>query len=138
MGGSTLERHIEHRVTLDLPAAADAPAGARQALDAIEHGLDREVEYTVKLLISELVSNSVKHCGVGSVQVEIEATARGVRVDVIDVGPAFVPGPRTAEPEAEGGWGLVLVNELATRWGSFDQNAHVWFEIDLANYANIA
>lgn len=130
MGGSTVERQPGHRVTLDLPVGTDAPSAARHALDAIQHGFDPELEYTVKLLISELVSNSVKHCGVGSVQVEIEATGGSVRVDVIDVGPAFVPGPRTAEPDAEGGWGLVLVDQLATRWGSVHQSAHVWFEID--------
>ncbi len=132
MGGSTLERQIGHRVTLDLPVGVDAPAAARRALDGIHHGFDPELEFTVKLLISELVSNSVKHCGVGSVQVEIEATNASVRVDVIDVGPAFVPGPRTAEPDVEGGWGLVLVDELASRWGSLHQTSHVWFEIDAA------
>jgi anti-sigma regulatory factor (Ser/Thr protein kinase) len=132
MGASTVARQSGHRVILDLPVGTDAPSAARHALDAIHHGFDRELEYTVKLLISELVSNSVKHCGVGSVQVEIEATGESVRVDVIDVGPAFAPEPRTAEPDAEGGWGLVLVDELASRWGSFHQSAHVWFEIDAA------
>jgi anti-sigma regulatory factor (Ser/Thr protein kinase) len=130
MGGSTIDRHIGHRVTLDLPVGVDAPGCARRAFDAIHHGLEPELEYTVKLLISELVSNSVKHCGQGSVQVEIEATGNSVRVDVIDTGPTFVPVPRVAEIDVEGGWGLVLVEELSTRWGSFEGNAHVWFEID--------
>jgi anti-sigma regulatory factor (Ser/Thr protein kinase) len=130
MGGSTIERQIGHRVTLDLPVAADAPGSARRAFDAIHHGLDPELEYTVKLLISELVSNSVKHCGQGSVQVEIEADGGSVRVDVIDAGPTFVPAPREAELEVEGGWGLVLVEQLASRWGSFPGSAHIWFEID--------
>jgi anti-sigma regulatory factor (Ser/Thr protein kinase) len=135
MGGSTLDRRPGHRVTVDLPVTIDAPGAARRALDGIAHGFNREQEYTIKLLISELVSNSVKHCGVGSVKVEIEATGDSVRVDVIDIGPAFVPGPRTAEPDAEGGWGLVLVDQLATRWGSVHQSAHVWFEIDAAAFA---
>lgn len=130
--GSIIARQIGHRVRLDLPSGLDAPRVARQAFDAIHHGLDREVEYTVKLLISELVSNSVKHCGQGSVHVEIEAIGGIVRVDVIDRGPAFIPAPRTAAPEVEGGWGLVLVDELADRWGSFHESAHVWFEIDAA------
>jgi anti-sigma regulatory factor (Ser/Thr protein kinase) len=130
MAESTLERDGGHRVTLDLPVGVDAPAAARRALDGIQHGFDQELEYTVKLLISELVSNSVKHCGQGSVQVEIEAVNGSIRVDVIDCGPSFVPGPREDELDVEGGWGLVLVEQLASRWGSFSPSAHVWFEID--------
>jgi two-component sensor histidine kinase len=133
MDGSIIETQIGHRVRLDLPVGIDAPCSARRAFDAIQHGLDPELEYTVKLLISELVSNSVKHCGQGSVQVEIEAMAGNVRVDVIDHGPAFVPTPRTAPAEVEGGWGLVLVDSLADRWGSLHERAHVWFEIDAAD-----
>lgn len=132
MGGSTIERQNGHRVTLDLPVGVDAPGSARRALDAIHHGLQPELEYTTKLLISELVSNSVKYCGEGSVQVEIEAMGGNVRVDVIDAGPAFVPEPKEPELEVEGGWGLVLVEQLASRWGSFHGSAHVWFEIDAA------
>jgi anti-sigma regulatory factor (Ser/Thr protein kinase) len=94
MAGSTLERGGGHRVTLDLPLGLDAPAAARRALDGIEHGLGPEFEYTVKLLISELVTNSVQHCGDGHVQLDIEALDGAVRVDVIDCGPSFIPGPR--------------------------------------------
>ena len=131
--GSIIEREIGHKVRLDLPVGVDAPGAARHAFDAIHHGLDPKLEYTVKLLISELVSNSVKHCGQGSVHIEIEAMAGNVRVDVIDHGPAFVPTPRTAPAEVEGGWGLVLVDSLADRWGSLHERSHVWFEIDAAN-----
>ncbi|HEY1593835.1 MAG TPA: ATP-binding protein [Thermoleophilaceae bacterium] len=128
--GPIVDRQIGHRVRLDLPVGVDAPGAARHAFDAIQHGLDPTIEYTVKLLISELVSNSVKHCGQGSVHVEIEAMGGNVRVDVSDHGPAFVPGPRTAAADAEGGWGLVLVDQLADRWGSFHERSHVWFEVD--------
>ncbi len=138
MAASIIERQIGHRVRLDLPVGVDAPSSARRAFDAIHHGLDAELEYTVKLLISELVSNSVKHCGQGSVYVEIEAIGGSVRVDVIDPGPAFVPAPRTAAPEVEGGWGLVLVDQLADRWGSLHETSHVWFEIDSAGAAAAA
>jgi anti-sigma regulatory factor (Ser/Thr protein kinase) len=135
MGGSTIDRQSGHRVTLDLPLGVDAPGSARRALDAIHHGLAPELEYTVKLLISELVSNSVKYCSQGYVQVEIEAIDGSVRVDVIDAGPAFVAEPRVAALEVEGGWGLVLVEELSTRWGRFDGNSHVWFELDAVQAA---
>jgi anti-sigma regulatory factor (Ser/Thr protein kinase) len=138
MAGSTLDSGTAHRVTLDLPLAVDAPAAARRALDGIEHGLGPEFEYTVKLLISELVTNAVQHCGDGHVQIDIEALDGTIRVDVVDCGPSFIPGPRVKELDAEGGWGLVLVDQLSSRWGSFSHSAHVWFEIDAGAFAQTA
>jgi len=132
MQGTTLERHVGSSVTLELERNADAPGAARRALDAIDHGLDREREYAVKLLMSELVSNAVKYGGEGTVFVEIESTPSGVRVQVDDQGPAFIPMRRKSERETPGGWGFVLVDELASRWGSSVQSAQVWFEIDAA------
>jgi hypothetical protein len=39
------------------------------------------------------------------------------------------------EPSADGGWGLHIVDNLASRWGIEDQGARtvVWFEIEIAN-----
>jgi anti-sigma regulatory factor (Ser/Thr protein kinase) len=128
----TLERHVGNSVTLELERNADAPGAARRALDAIDHGLDYEREYAVKLLMSELVSNAVKYGGEGTVLVEIESTPACVRVEVDDQGPAFIPMRREAELDVPGGWGFVLVDELASRWGSSVRSAQVWFEVDAA------
>jgi anti-sigma regulatory factor (Ser/Thr protein kinase) len=130
--GSTIERHPGDRITLKLTRDADAPGAARHALDSIEHGLDHEREYAVKLLMSELVSNAVKYGGEGPVLVEVQSTPACVRVEVDDSGPAFIPMPRGRELDVPGGWGFVLVDELATRWGSSARSAQIWFEIDAA------
>jgi anti-sigma regulatory factor (Ser/Thr protein kinase) len=127
-----METDSGRRITLELTRDVDAPGAARRALDAIDHGLDYEREYSVKLLMSELVSNAVKYGGEGSVVVEIESTPGCVRVEVDDRGPAFIPLPRDLELDAPGGWGFVLVDELASRWGSSARSAQVWFEIDAA------
>ena len=132
MQALTLERTVGHSVTLVLERNADAPGEARRALDAMDHGLDYEREYAVKLLMSELVSNAVKYGGEEIVVVEIESTSHCVRVEVDDQGPAFIPMRREAELDTPGGWGFVLVDELASRWGSSIQSAQVWFEIDAA------
>ncbi len=132
MQALTLERTVGHSVTLELARNADAPGAARRALDAIDHGLDYEREYAVKLLMSELVSNAVKYGGAGTLVLDIESTAHCVRVEVDDQGPAFIPKRREAELDTPGGWGFVLVDELASRWGSSIQSAQVWFEIDAA------
>jgi anti-sigma regulatory factor (Ser/Thr protein kinase) len=132
IGGSTIDSNTVQRITLELHRDPDAPGEARRALDAIDHGLDYEREYAVKLLMSELVSNAVKYGGEGPVHVEIESARHCVRVEVDDSGPAFIPLPRELELDVPGGWGFVLVDELASRWGSSGHSASFWFEIDAA------
>ena len=132
MGGSTLASTAESRLRLSFARDAEAPGWARKALDVLDHGLDDERLYSAKLLLSELVSNSVKYGGDGPVQVGLEAGGMGVRVEVIDCGPGFKPARRTAGLEEVGGWGLVLVGELASRWGISAGRCGVWFEIDRA------
>ena len=86
---------------------------------------------TVALLASELVANAVRHADSGSIGLRIEVTAGHVRVDVADDGEGFVPHPKPPEPGKLGGWGLYIVDELATRWGVIDgDGTRVWFEID--------
>jgi anti-sigma regulatory factor (Ser/Thr protein kinase) len=132
MGGSILERTAGTRVRLALERDHDAPGAARHAFDLLDHGLDYARQYAVKLLVSELVSNSVKYGGDGPVHVEIEVGAVGVHVEVIDCGPGFKPARRNGTLEDVGGWGLVLVEHLASRWGSSASSCRVWFEIDRA------
>jgi hypothetical protein len=61
------------------------------------------------------------------------AAAEGVlRVEASSDGPAFTPKAPTAR-EAPGGFGLVILDEIASRWGvDFSGDACLWFEIDRA------
>jgi len=127
MAGSTLE---SEKVVLELARDDSAPGAARQGLEAALQGFAYERGYYALLLISELVSNSVKYGGSGPVRVEIEPTAGGVHVEVIDGGPGFTATPRDPDPDRVGGWGLVLVDQLASRWGKHPGSCCVWFEID--------
>jgi anti-sigma regulatory factor (Ser/Thr protein kinase) len=86
---------------------------------------------TVKLLISELITNSVKYGGEGALTLNVEAaTQRHVRVEVVDQGVGFVPVARDRPVTDAGGWGLHLVQTLTNRWGVHEGSTHVWFEID--------
>ena len=50
---------------------------------------------------------------------------------VCDPGPGLDPAI-IPEPREEGGWGLVLVDRLATRWGvTTNDHTCVWAEFDL-------
>lgn len=112
------------------PAAART---ARAAADASCEGVSAHLRQTVRLLVSELVSNSVRHAARGSIDpivVRFAVSSRFVRVAVTDHGPGFEPRVARPDGESESGYGLYLVEQLADRWGTSDQGAMtVWFEL---------
>jgi anti-sigma regulatory factor (Ser/Thr protein kinase) len=119
---------------LTLSGGAEAVGAARQALVAHQDALPAAVRDDVVLLLSELVTNSVRHAPVGpdsSLRVEGERSPRRVRVSVIDPGDGFEGVPSRPEFDRAGGWGLFLVDRLADRWGVCrgDAETRVWFEI---------
>ena len=122
-------------VTERLPADARAPGRARRVVERLCAAARPDVAEQVKLLVSELVTNSVRHAGmVPTEAVEVSAAFAGgaIRVEVRDPGPGF-DLPPAAQPEDIRGRGLVLVEGLADRWGiARGERTTVWFEIDAA------
>ena len=117
-----------------LPADATAPQHARTAMSAVGVGLPTEQLETARLLVSELVTNSVRHGPTtegSTVGLFIGVGRDRLRVEVSDDSAG---GARPRPPtEEEGGYGLTLVAVLATRWGAGregDRNI-TWFELDL-------
>lgn len=108
-----------------------APASARRAVERFcEEGLDPAIVPDVKLLVSELITNSVKYGGEGEVRLQMLSEGEGhIRVEVVDQGSGFVPVARDRPATDVGGWGLHLVETLADRWGVHEGSTHVWFEI---------
>ena len=110
-------------------------AVARHAVEELA-GLAPEERADVALLISELVTNSVRHGAEAGDPIDVRgyASAEVVRVEVRDTGAGFArprqPCPRFDDDEP-GGWGLLLVDRLADRWGvARAGGTSVWFEID--------
>jgi anti-sigma regulatory factor (Ser/Thr protein kinase) len=109
-----------------------AVAGARHALDALYGELGDRLHRTVVLLVSELVSNSVKYSKVSTGVIELIACVvpKMVRIEVSDDGDGFEPRLRVDE-SAESGRGLEIVEKLADRWGRpAGLRTSVWFELD--------
>ena len=118
-------------VDVDIERNPRAPWHARRAVEGLGDAIDESVRPDVVLLVSELVTNSVKYGGAGDLKVIIESPApKHVRVEVVDQGVGFVPKARDRPVTTAGGWGLHLVEELADRWGVHEGSTHVWFEID--------
>ena len=120
-------------IEVRLPSDVSAPGDARRALDGLSERIDRSVFDDIRLLVSELVTNGVRHTGQGPkgwVRLLIQWHRRGVRVEVSDPGPGFgdVPPPTMYQ---ESGWGLYLVEQVSNRWGvEHDGGNTVWFEVD--------
>lgn len=120
------------QLTVELPRSHRAPSLARDALKQLDGNVDPAVLPDVRLLISELITNSVKYGGDGPVLLEVSATDGCLRAEIVDQGVGFTPTARDRDLEDVGGWGLHLVERLASRWGTHEGSTHVWFEIDLA------
>jgi anti-sigma regulatory factor (Ser/Thr protein kinase) len=122
------------RIEVELEAGPEAAAYARGALMVLEPRIDPRVMEDVRLLVSELVTNSVRHSGAPdgeAVLLGVGLDSGKVHVDVADAGSGFDPQPRTPGQSKAGGWGLFLVEKLADRWGvSRNGRTRVWFEID--------
>jgi DNA-binding transcriptional MerR regulator len=114
---------------LDVRVAATphAPAEARRAIDDLAADLDEDVRFNLRLLVSELVANSIRHAGPGEIHVGATLAPGFARVEVLDGGPGFDPDDRPGE-----GFGLRLVDKLASRWGveQSPRSCRVWFEVD--------
>jgi signal transduction histidine kinase len=108
----------------------------RAWLQATTEWLPEDLESNLLLLTSELVNNSVLHGEAGeadTIEVELRPTQNGLRAQVTDPGSGFAPGGRTGELDEPGGWGLVLVEQIAAAWGvERDNCTRVWFELAAA------
>jgi anti-sigma regulatory factor (Ser/Thr protein kinase) len=129
---------MNDQMSFELAGGPYAVTASRLALAGLEDRLDPNVLFDIRLLVSELVTNCVKHARVGpeeSIVLTVDIKDSTVRVSVVDEGPGFEP-PETPvseqAAEAGSGWGLFLVDQLSEAWGvERHGGANVWFELQL-------
>jgi anti-sigma regulatory factor (Ser/Thr protein kinase) len=126
---------MEAKVALRLAPEPEMVTTARHALDRLAHLLPSKKLEDVRLVVSELVTNSILHAGLSSddkISLRVTVSDGAVRGSVSDTGPGFNVsseiGPR---PDRSGGWGLPIVETISDRWGvKRNKRMCVWFEID--------
>jgi anti-sigma regulatory factor (Ser/Thr protein kinase) len=86
----------------------------------------------LRLVISEVITNAVRHGGEGEMLVAVTPKQGYLCVQVTDTGDGFAPRPRAFEADENGGFGLFLIERLTRRWGLTRENrkTRVWFEFD--------
>lgn len=119
-------------ISLQLPATQHAPARAREAVReaAARCGVPDDDRWRAELIVTELVTNAIRHGPGGPVELELEPGGSGIRGEVADPGPGIhhqaLVRRRATE---EGGRGLFLVDALSDSWGLAADRSRVWFEV---------
>ncbi|MCQ9180996.1 SpoIIE family protein phosphatase [Streptomyces sp. IBSBF 2953] len=102
--------------TWQLPVDPAAVAGARRAASGqlAAWGLS-ELEFSTELIVSELVTNAIRY---GHAPIELRLIRADVLICEVSDGSSTAPHLRRARVFDEGGRGLLLVAQVAERWGS--------------------
>jgi anti-sigma regulatory factor (Ser/Thr protein kinase) len=117
----------------EVPNGPDAPARARRLIDDSLFGrVPDSLLEDLRLVASELVTNSYKHAGNPEghpIEVSVDLTQNRVRLEVIDRS-IFDPTPETTEELRSERWGLLLVDRIARGWGRISEGG-IWAEFSL-------
>ena len=114
------------------PAAART---ARLAVDELGDRLESNLLADVRLLVSELVTNGVRHgpgATAGPIRLQLAISDERLRAEVEDGGNGFDPSTPVPESLHSPGLGLRFVDQIADRGGvECNGSTSVWFELDL-------
>lgn len=119
---------------LSLQCTVRAPREARERVRELADRLGPGRTEDAVLLISELVTNSVKYGPEhGEIRLIVDADENRMRFTVHDTGAGPLPVMRPMDrlPHQGGGYGLRLVDRVSDRWGVERGSTRVWFELDL-------
>ena len=132
---NTLRLLMNAEIDLRLVPEPEVVTTTRHALDRLTDLLPPEKLEEVRLVVCELVTNSILHAGLSpddQISLTVTVSDGAVRGSVCDPGPGFgMPSEPSPRSDLSGGWGLPIVETISDRWG-VEGNSHacVWFEID--------
>jgi anti-sigma regulatory factor (Ser/Thr protein kinase) len=117
---------------MSVPASAEAGTALRLAVRSLEVFLGPDQADEAQLLVTELATNGFKHASTSDsdwIRLHAVVDDDGLHVSVSDRGEGFTPQPRSPSRSEPGGWGLMLVDGIADRWGVERGPSTVWFEL---------
>ena len=114
---------------VQLASVPEAPGQARDAVAPLRGRIGDRTLADVRLVLSELVSNAVRHAPGEPISVSVDVDDDGVvHGEIEDHGEGGVR-LRATTPDEPGGYGLGIVDALTERWGVGDGSTLVWFEL---------
>jgi anti-sigma regulatory factor (Ser/Thr protein kinase) len=129
--GATWRPAPPREARLKLAGEPTSASAARRFVAAVLHSwrFSAMANGDIELLTSELVGNAVRHAS-SPFTVIVRYDGDAIRVEVGD-GSAALPRRLQPGPEATGGRGIQIVDDVASQWGvvSTRDGKRVWFEI---------
>lgn len=131
--------HMTLELARQFPLTPTAPREARASLEGLGMALSPPAMETVRLIVSELIANSVVHSGMKAgepIHMRVKLSRSAVRIEVIDQGsrPPAV-GIDETDHLPEEAPGMYLVAQLADRWGvDMEGRRTLWAEVDPHRY----
>jgi anti-sigma regulatory factor (Ser/Thr protein kinase) len=125
------ERYGRNGLRMRLGSGPEAAAEARRAIAGLRADLDPPLLETLRLLVTELITNSVRHTAADEVTLRVAIGKSAVLTEVADDGPPFDRECVERAGDENTGWGLFLVQRLAESWGvkRDGPTKRVWFEL---------
>lgn len=118
---------------MTLPAVSHSVRLSRYATRAVLTAWQlAHLDEAASLLVSELVTNAVRHArGIDVITVNLHAGRTWLRIEVQDTDRHW-PQPRIPGRHDESGFGFILVDALASNWGvrETETGKAVWAELD--------
>jgi anti-sigma regulatory factor (Ser/Thr protein kinase) len=114
-----------------LPAPPSIQAARHLVLELLRAWDAPQDRDDAALLVTELVANVVDHVGGNDcLTLEVEASGERLRIAVLD-GSSIPPVVQELAAERPRGRGLLMVQQIAERWGSEERpgGKRVWFEL---------
>jgi anti-sigma regulatory factor (Ser/Thr protein kinase) len=122
------------KIRTDVANGPRAAAEARRAVDSLTDRVSAQILEDVRLVASELVTNSYQHAGNPPghpIELSLDLRRDRLRLEVVDRS-VFDPTPETREELRDVKWGLLLVDRIADSWGRIDPpDGGVWAEFRL-------
>jgi anti-sigma regulatory factor (Ser/Thr protein kinase) len=125
-----------------IPLDGHAPGRARTVVKrSLAPHVTASVLEDALLLVSELITNSVRHCGApegDDLVVRVKVWRGTCRLEVEDRGCDKAIAPRRSDPTAGSGMGLNLVEMLSEHWGvirTAEGGTRVWAQLPCARAA---